>query len=87
MVQKTKIGLIAALMGLSLASPAHSQAFSLSYGTGNPTPSYFGDDSVLRRGYAPVEEKVATAHRSGLNAYARATTARLAGAPKIHNSN
>jgi hypothetical protein len=51
MVQKTKIALIAALTGLSLASPARSQAFSSSYGTGNPTPSYFGEDGGLRHGY------------------------------------
>jgi hypothetical protein len=87
MVQKTKIALFAVLMGLSLASPAHSQAFSLAYGTGNLTPSYFGDDGGLKHGYPPEQEQVGAPHRNGLNAYARATTARLAGAPKIHNSN
>jgi len=87
MVQKTRIALIAALMGLNLASPAHSQAFSLSYGTGNLPPSYFGDDGGLRRGYPPEHEQVAAPHRIALNAYARATTARLAGAPKTQNSN
>lgn len=85
MVQKTKVALFAALMGLSLAPPAHSQAFSLSYGTGNPTPSYFGDDGVLRHGFPPEQEHVAAPHRRAPNAYARATTAQLAGAPKNSN--
>ncbi len=87
MVQKTKIALIAALMGLSLASSAHAQAFGAAYGTGNLTPSYFADDGSLKHGYPPEQQQVAAAHRKGLNAYARATTGRLAGAPKINNAN
>jgi hypothetical protein len=70
-VWKTKIALIAALTGLSLASPAHAQAFGVAYGTGNPTSSYFGDDGVLKHGYAPVQEQVAASYRNGLDAYAR----------------
>ena len=41
MINKLKLALIAALVAMSAASPAHAQAFSKGYGTGNVTPYAF----------------------------------------------
>jgi len=41
MINKSKLALIVALVAMSAASPAHAQAFSKGYGTGNVTPYAF----------------------------------------------
>jgi hypothetical protein len=69
MVTKSKIAVIAAVLGLLSASPAFAAAFDNDYGTGNELPSYYDSQGGLHMGYAPAQSQVAV-HRSGLNAFA-----------------
>lgn len=56
MINKSKLALIAALVAISAASPAHAQAFSKGYGTGNVTPYAFDSSG----GAAPRNGRSAT---------------------------
>jgi hypothetical protein len=69
MVTKSKIAVIAAVLGLLSASPAFAQAFDNDYGTGNEVPTYYDSQGGLHMGNAPAQSQVAV-HRSGLNAFA-----------------
>jgi hypothetical protein len=68
MVTKSKIALIAAVLGVLSASPAFAQSFDSDWGTGNETPTYYGPNGGLHMGIAPHNQ--IAAHRSGLNAVA-----------------
>jgi hypothetical protein len=68
MVTKSKIAVIAAVLGVLSASPAFAQSFDASDGTGNETPTYYGPNGGLHMGIAPHNQ--IAAHRSGLNAFA-----------------
>jgi hypothetical protein len=69
MLTKSKIAVIAAVLGSLSASPAFAQAFDNDYGTGNEVPTYYDSRGGLHLGNAPARSQVA-AHRSGLNAFA-----------------
>ena len=69
MLTKSKIALIAAVLGSLSASPAFAQAFDNDYGTGNEVPTYYDSQGGLHMGSAPARSHVAV-HRSGLNAFA-----------------
>jgi hypothetical protein len=69
MLTKSKIAVIAAVLGLVSASPALAQAFDNDYGTGNEVPTYYDSQGGLHMGNAPTQSQVAV-HRSGLNAFA-----------------
>jgi hypothetical protein len=68
MVTKSKIAVIAAVLGVLSASPAFAQSFDSDWGTGNETPTYYGPNGGLHMGIAPHNQ--IAAHRSGLNAFA-----------------
>jgi hypothetical protein len=56
MINKSKLALIAALVAMSAASPAHAQAFSKGYGTGNVAPYAFEPSGTA----APQNGRTAT---------------------------
>jgi hypothetical protein len=75
MINKSKLALIAALVAMSAASPAHAQAFSKGYGTGNVTPYAFEPSATS----APQNGRTATrssnagkvvAHQNGHSRFA-----------------
>ena len=69
MVTGSKIAMIAAIVGLTCASPAFAQSFNRPDGTGNELPSYYDSQGGLHAGM-PSEQPQIVAHRSGLNAFA-----------------
>jgi len=69
MLAKSKIAVIAAVLGFLSASPAFAQAFDNDYGTGNEVPTYYDSQGGLHAGM-PSEQPQIVAHRSGLNAFA-----------------
>lgn len=69
MVTKSKIAVIAAILGLLSASPAFAQSFNRSDGTGNELPSYYDSQGGLHAGIASRPNQI-VAHRSGLSAFA-----------------
>jgi hypothetical protein len=74
MVTKSKIAVIAAVLGLISASPALAQSFNRSDGTGNELPSYYDSQGGLHAGM-PSEQPQIVAHRSGLSAFASVSRA------------
>ena len=73
---KSKIAVIAAVLGMVSASPALAQSFNRTEGTGNALPMYYdsqGGEHCGRlaacTGIAPQQIQIA-ARRSGLNAFA-----------------
>jgi hypothetical protein len=69
MVTKSKIAIIAAVLGSISISPALAQSFNRSDGTGNELPSYYDSQGGLHAGM-PSEQPQIVAHRSGLSAFA-----------------
>jgi hypothetical protein len=69
MVTKSKIAVIAAVLGSIAASPALAQSYDNDWGTGNELPSYYDSHGGLHVGNAPAQSQIAV-HRSGLNAFA-----------------
>jgi hypothetical protein len=69
MLTKSKIAVIAAVLGLLSASPAFAQAFDNDYGTGNEVPTYYDSQGGLHMGHARAQSQVAV-HRGGLAAFA-----------------
>jgi hypothetical protein len=69
MVTKSKIAVIAAVLGLLSAAPAFAQSFNRSDGTGNELPSYYDSQGGLRAGTASEQNQI-VAHRNGLSAFA-----------------
>jgi hypothetical protein len=74
MVTKSKIAMIAAVLGLISASPALAQSFNRADGSGNELPSYYDSQGGLHAGI-PSEQKQIVAHRSGLSAFASVSRA------------
>jgi hypothetical protein len=69
MLTKSKIAVIAAVLGMVSVSSASAQSFNRPEGTGNELPSYYDSQGGLHMGYAPAQSQVAV-QRSGLNAFA-----------------
>jgi hypothetical protein len=76
MVTKSKIAVIAAVLGMVSASPALAQSFNAPEGTGNSLPMNYDsqggehcDRLAACTGIPPQQIQIA-AHRSGLNAFA-----------------
>lgn len=69
MVTKSKIAIIAAVLGLLSVSPALAQSFCACNGTGNELQSYYDQNGALHARKAPMQSQIAV-HRSGLNAFA-----------------
>jgi hypothetical protein len=69
MVTKSKIAVIAAVLGLLSASPPLAQSFNRQDGTGNEMPSYYDSQGGLHAGMVS-EQKQIVAHRKGLSAFA-----------------
>jgi hypothetical protein len=69
MVTKSKIAIVAAVLGSISISPALAQSFNRSDGTGNELPSYYDSQGGLHAGM-PSEQPQIVAHRSGLSAFA-----------------
>jgi hypothetical protein len=69
MVTKSKIAVIAAVLGLLSASPALAQSFCACNGTGNELRSYYDQNGALHAGNTHIQSQI-VAHRSGLNAFA-----------------
>jgi hypothetical protein len=76
MVTKSKIAVIAAILGTVSASPALAQSFNAPEGTGNSLPMNYDsqggehcDRLAACTGIPPQQIQIA-AHRSGLNAFA-----------------
>jgi hypothetical protein len=61
MLTKSKIAVIAAVLGMVSASPALAQSFDPTDGTGNEAPSYYDSQGGLHMGYAPAQSQVAFA--------------------------
>jgi hypothetical protein len=74
MVTKSKIAIIAAVLGLISASPALAQSFNRADGTGNELPSYYDSQGGLHADM-PTERPQIIAHRSGLSAFASVSRA------------
>jgi hypothetical protein len=68
MVTKSKIALIAAVLGLLSASPALAQSFDNDFGTGNELPSHYHSQGGLHTGIAAVQHNQTGVRRSGLKA-------------------
>ena len=66
MLTKSKIAVIAAVLGMVSASPAFAQSFNRSDGTGNELPSYYDSQGGLHAGIAAVQQN----QTAGLNAFA-----------------
>jgi hypothetical protein len=76
MLTKSKIAMIAAVLGMMSASPAFAQSFNSPEGTGNSLPMSYDsqggkhcDRLAACTGIPPQQIRIA-AHRSGLNAFA-----------------
>jgi hypothetical protein len=69
MITKSKIAVVAAVLGLLSASPAFAQSFDNDFGTGNELPSYYDSQGGLHARNARIQSQVAV-HRSGLSAFA-----------------
>jgi hypothetical protein len=69
MVAKSKIAVIAAVLGLLSASPAFAQSFNRSDGTGNELPSYYDSQGGLHAGIVSPQNQI-VARRNGLSAFA-----------------
>jgi hypothetical protein len=76
MLTKSKIAVIAAILGMVSASPAFAQSFNRPEGSGNSLPSHFDSRGGLHcdrlaacTGIPPQQIRIA-ARRSGLNAFA-----------------
>jgi len=69
MVTKSKIAIIAAVLGLISVSPAFAQSFNRSDGTGNELPSYSDSQGGLRAGIVSEQNQI-VAHRKGLSEFA-----------------
>jgi hypothetical protein len=72
MLTKSKIAVIAAVLGMVSASPAFAQSFNRPEGSGNSLPSYYdsrGGRLAACIGIPPQQIRIA-AHRSGLNGLA-----------------
>ena len=76
MLTKSKIAVIAAVLGMVSASPALAQSFNRTEGTGNSLPSEYDSQGGLHcdrlaacTGIPPQQIQIAT-DRSGLNAFA-----------------
>lgn len=74
MVTRSKIAMIAAIVGLTCASPAFAQSFNRPDGTGNELPSYYDSQGGLHAGM-PSEQPQIVAQRSGLSAFASVSRA------------
>ena len=69
MIEKSRRTLIITVVAVCIASPAFTQSFDSSDGTGNSLPAYYGPHGGLHRGTAPQNERVIV-RLSGLNAFA-----------------
>jgi hypothetical protein len=76
MLTKSKIAVIAAVLGMVSASPAFAQSFNRPEGSGNSLPSHYDSQGGLHcdrlaacTGIPPQQIRIAT-RRSGLNAFA-----------------
>ena len=76
MFTKSKISVIAAVLGMVSTSPAFAQSFNRTEGTGNSLPMYYDSQGgqhcgrlAACTGIAPQQIQIA-ADRSGLNAFA-----------------
>jgi hypothetical protein len=76
MLPKSKIAVIAAVLGTVSASPAFAQSYNRTEGTGNSLPSYYDSQGgqhcgrlAACTGIPPQQIQIA-ARRSGLNAFA-----------------
>jgi hypothetical protein len=76
MLPKSKIAVIAAVLGMVSASPAFAQSYNRTEGTGNSLPSYYDSQGgqhcgrlAACTGIPPQQIQIA-ARRSGLNAFA-----------------
>ena len=76
MFPKSKIAVIAAVLGMVSASPAFAQSYNRTEGTGNSLPSYYDSQGgqhcgrlAACTGIPPQQIQIA-ARRSGLNAFA-----------------
>jgi hypothetical protein len=58
MVTKSKIAVIAAVLGLISASPALAQSFNRSDGTGNELPSYYDSQGGLHAGMPSEQPQI-----------------------------
>jgi hypothetical protein len=76
MLTKSKIAVIAAVLGMVSASPAFAQSFNRPEGSGNSLPSYYDSRGGLHCGRLaacigiPPQQSRIAAHRSGLNGLA-----------------
>jgi hypothetical protein len=69
MVTKSKVAIIAAVLGLIFVSPALAQSFSRTDGTGNELPSYYDSQGGLHTGMPSAQQQI-MAHRKGFSAFA-----------------
>ena len=76
MLTKSKIAVIAAVLGMVSASPAFAQSYNRTEGSGNSLPSYYDSQGgqhcgrlAACTGIPPQQIQIA-ARRSGLNAFA-----------------
>lgn len=69
-----KLAIIAAVLATSIV-PALAQSFAGYYGTGNVSPSFYGQDGALHQGVPTQQQNRIAAHRSGLNAFAMVPSA------------
>ena len=76
MLTKSKIAVIAAVLGMVSASPAFAQSYNRTEGSGNSLPMYYDsqggqhcDRLAACTGIAPQQIQIAV-DRSGLNAFA-----------------
>ena len=76
MLTKSKIAVIAVVLGMVSASPAFAQSYNRTEGSGNSLPMYYDsqggqhcDRLAACTGIAPQQVQIA-ADRSGLNAFA-----------------
>ena len=76
MITKSKIAVIAAVLGMVSASPAFAQSFNRTEGTGNSLPMYYDSQGGEHCGRLaactgiPTQQIQIAADRSGLNAFA-----------------
>jgi hypothetical protein len=76
MLTKSKIAVIAAVLGMVSASPAFAQSFNSPEGSGNSLPMYYDSqggehcDRLAACTGIPPQQIQFAAHRGGLNAFA-----------------
>jgi hypothetical protein len=68
MINQSKLGLIAALLAVGIASPAFAQSFDTTDGTGNGLPAYYGPRGGLHRGPPPSRIAVYLSGHEGVAA-------------------